>query len=79
MTNGDRIRSMTDEELAGFLMSYESRVCAHCKYDIDSMCIISDGDVICTVDYIHGVYTEWLSKEADSERSEKDDTLLPIR
>lgn len=79
MTNGDWIRSMTDEELADFLNSYEARVCAHCKYDVDSTCIIEDENIVCTRDYVHEVYVNWLSSEADTECLEKDDSLLPIR
>lgn len=71
MTNGDRIRSMTDDELADFLMSYESKVCAHCKYDDDIGCNFGDdGEVVCDKSYVHSVFTEWLSSESLSERSE---------
>lgn len=31
-TNGDRIRRMTDEELADFLVSGESDACTHCEF-----------------------------------------------
>lgn len=31
-TNADMIRSMTDEELAGFLVSRESDACTHCEF-----------------------------------------------
>lgn len=31
-TNGDRIRSMTDYELASFLISADSDACAHCRF-----------------------------------------------
>lgn len=78
MTNGDRIRSMTDEELAGFLNSYEARVCAHCKYDDDIGCNYGDNDIVCTSDYVHEVFKNWLSLEADTECLEKEDSLLPI-
>lgn len=78
MTNGDRIRSMTDDELADFLQSYESRVCCHCKYDDAIGCNFGNDDIICTSYYVHGVFLEWLSKEADL-RLEKENSLLPIR
>lgn len=33
MTNGDKIRSMTDEELAFFLISEDANACTHCEFD----------------------------------------------
>lgn len=33
MTNGDRIRSMSDIELANFLVSDQTIACLHCKVD----------------------------------------------
>lgn len=33
MTNGDRIRSMTDEDLANFLISEDAEACKHCEFE----------------------------------------------
>lgn len=52
VTNGDRIRSMTDEKLADFLTDHES-VCCFCTYEACK-------DASCE----NGVL-EWLKKEAD--------------
>lgn len=76
MTNGDRIRNMTDTQLADFLMSYDSKVCSHCKYDDDIGCNFhEDGGVICTEDYVHSVFMNWLSSEVVSERSENSSSI----
>lgn len=79
MTNGDRIRSMTDGELADFLMSYESKACAHCRYHDSIGCNFGEVDIVCTSDYVYEVFENWLSSEADTECLEKDDSLIPIR
>ena len=62
MTNGDRIRSMTDEELADFLTSDDVNACTHCKlleYAVDGLPLPcpcrKDGEV--------PVFLKWLSSE----------------
>lgn len=67
MTNGDRIRSMTDGELADFLMSYESKACAHCRYDDDIGCNFGDDDIECSNGYVHHVFKAWLSAESEKK------------
>jgi len=32
MTNGDKIRNMTNEELAAFLVSEDAQACEHCDF-----------------------------------------------
>ena len=53
MTNGDKIRQMSDKQLLDFMCDFENCACDFCtreKYDCQSMC--SDG------------YAEWLESEA---------------
>ena len=39
MTNGDRIRQMSNEELAKFLLAHtEISECCVCKYDMEDEC-----------------------------------------
>lgn len=38
MTNGDRLRSMSDEELARFLCVVKEKLCFACKYEHVSEC-----------------------------------------
>ena len=73
MTNGDKIRNMTDEELAAFLLSEDAQACAHCDfYDCEALlCTIDD---LCIVegetDPAQAMLLAWLSTETFSERSE---------
>ena len=67
MTNGDKIRNMTDGQLAEFLADGESKPCVHCPYDDDIGC---KGGIICTKEHLQDVFLNWLSSEAVSERSE---------
>lgn len=66
MTNGDRIRSMTDEELADFLISADSSCCAHCKYfDVENAddfegCRLEGP---CGKDVAAASFQKWLSTE----------------
>jgi hypothetical protein len=57
-TNADRIRSMSDEELAEFLAEYE--VCTNCQY-LESKC---EFDGICTKGFASAMAYEWLKSEA---------------
>lgn len=47
MTNGDRIRSMTDKELSVFLLTEECKVCTHCAYNGEYGCEDIYGAVCC--------------------------------
>lgn len=73
MTNGDKIRNMTNEELAVFFVSEDAQVCAHCDYyDGETMKCICNG--LCLVEgqteTAKAVLISWLSSQALSERSE---------
>lgn len=63
MTNGDKIRSMTDRRLAEFLLSEESKPCTHCQYNTDNIGCVGI-DTICTHDHVTGVFKKWLLSEA---------------
>ena len=55
-TNADRIRSMTDEELAGFFEGYVD--CVYCPRQLDNeRCMNDDGSCFHT-------WLSWLKKEA---------------
>lgn len=60
MTNGDRIRSMTDEELTQFLMSGDSIVCSHCNRTTN--CTLHD------CKRLKDVFMQWLSSESEAMR-----------
>lgn len=66
MTNGDKIRSMTDGELAAFLVSDDAKPCEHCKHKGLYGC---DDTIICTNGTVRDIFEEWLSSDF-SERSE---------
>lgn len=58
-TNGDRIRQMTDEELAA-LIANENDFCSLCAYNSDLLCFKQPE--ACT----HGFY-EWLKQEVSED------------
>lgn len=70
MTNGDKIRSMTNEELADFLLGEDSKPCTHCQYNTDSIGCVGI-DTICTHDHVTDVLEKWLLQTV-SERSENE-------
>lgn len=59
ITNGDRIRAMTDEELAAMIAN---------EYDFCSLCAFHNGEQICTKQpsECSKGFLEWLRKEAES-------------
>ena len=59
ITNGDRIRSMTDAELACFFCLDVCIPCVHCEFG-DRMCSPS---LPCSDQFKAGVFYEWLQKE----------------
>lgn len=59
-TNADRIRNMTDEELAEFLCQYEA--CPLCSHQTDSMCNSKNCDEI-------GITLQWLQSEVKEGNS----------
>lgn len=68
MTNGDRIRNMTDEELSAFLMSEDAQACAHCEY-YDGETMRCNLDNPCVTELGRAFLFAWLSSETVSERS----------
>lgn len=72
MTNGDKIREMTDSELAFFLSSRDAKPCTHCPFDDFIGC---KGDIVCTEKIVRDAFAAWLSSEAISERSENSCSL----
>ena len=62
-TNGDRIRSMTDEELMRFCLSRESNACVHCMEDIEgSGCTWA----ACSLAHRQDMFMKWLSSESET-------------
>ena len=57
-TNADRIRAMSDEELAEFLEEFE--VCTHCKYADGIVCTFENP---CTHGFASAMAYEWLKSE----------------
>lgn len=54
-TNADRIRSMTDEELAEFLCVYDA--CAMCEHNYDDFCCTKNCNEVC-------ITKKWLQSPA---------------
>lgn len=73
MTNADRIRGMSDEELAKeFVLAgeFENRVCFCCKYfkclqNKDGYCVYKHGR--CNMDARLEAYKKWLQKPTEEE------------
>lgn len=69
--NADRIRAMTDEELAEFLILFpemEFDVCRFCEYgnrynDDRSICFTKDG--ICRIESYCAAFKKWLQQPAE--------------
>ena len=61
MTNGDRIRNMTDKELAVFLLTDESKVCTHCEFNGEYGC--SADEIVCGTAHLEDTFKKWLSSE----------------
>ena len=64
MTNGDRIRSMTDDKLADWLSEIEKIQgipCSVCQYHINGRCHM---DNPCVKRYAAAMFYEWLRSEA---------------
>ena len=58
-TNADRIRSMTDEELAEFLESYV--VCKHCEHLRNDLCTFGNP---CTHGFAMAMALKWLQEDS---------------
>lgn len=63
-TNGDWIRSMTNEELANFLATDAVIACVHCKDDLH----ICSGDDPCEKCHQASVFWNWLGEEWKGSR-----------
>ena len=59
MTESDKIRAMTDEELAEFLKKFD--LCTNCKYGEDVRCTFENP---CTHVFATAMAYEWLKSEA---------------
>ena len=59
-TNADRIRNMSDEELAEFLCEYEA--CPLCSHQTDNMCNSKNCDEV-------GITLKWLQAEVKEGNS----------
>jgi hypothetical protein len=66
-TNADRIRGMTDEELANELTRNPSIPCRMCEYwDYKlSLCRAWTGDFTCTTRYAEALTLDWLKAETE--------------
>lgn len=62
MTNGDKIRNMTNEELADFLVSEDVIACTHCEFYngevkrcyLDNPCV----KVLASTEFVYWLYAE---------------------
>lgn len=63
-TNGDWIRSMTNEELANFLATDAVIACVHCKDDLHTC----SGDDPCEKCDQASVFWNWLGEELEGSR-----------
>ncbi len=62
MTNADRIRNMTNKELADFLAS--NPVCENCQYHNGLRC---EFDNVCVKDFAAAMALEWLRSPVDGK------------
>lgn len=60
ITNADKIRSMSDEELAEFLEKFE--VCSNCEYMDKKRCTL---DNPCVHGFAFAITLKWLQSEAE--------------
>ena len=59
-TNADRIRAMSDEELAEFLINYHA--CDNCEHDNGLNCEFNN---VCKKEYATAMSFKWLQSEAE--------------
>lgn len=62
MTNADRIRNMSDEELAEFLEGFT--ICDHCEYYKNERCTL---DNPCVHGFAQAMAQKWLQAEVDGD------------
>ena len=60
MTNGDRIRQMTDEEMADAMRTSKEHMCRACTFR----------NKYCTSDDCRKGYLEWIKKEVTDDRQQ---------
>ena len=60
VTNADRIRAMSDKELAEFLEQFE--VCSHCEYSDKERCTFENP---CVHEFATAMALKWLQSEAE--------------
>lgn len=69
-TNADRIRNMTNKELAEFLSSDDFEACKNCDYlfkDAMNESCNAPSDFVCTKTYAAALIQKWLESECDAE------------
>lgn len=63
-SNADRIRNMSDEELAKFLSEFSA--CSVCEYyDSETNGCDTDGNFLCVKAYAEGIIGRWLKQQAE--------------
>lgn len=63
-TNADKIRNMTDEELAKFLSEFSA--CSVCEYyDSETNGCDTDGNFLCVKAYADGIIGRWLKQPVE--------------
>ena len=64
MTNGEKIRGMTDEELAKLLSEFSA--CNVCEYyDSETNRCDTDGNFLCVKAYAEGIIGRWLKQPVE--------------
>lgn len=70
-TNADRIRGMTDEELANELTRNPSIPCRMCEHlDREQCTCFAPNDFTCTTGYAEALTLDWLRQPAETEGME---------
>ena len=71
ITNADRIRSMSDEELAKELTRNPPIPCRKCEYyDHKLSCCYPPNDFVCVTAYAEALTLDWLQSPAEMEGME---------
>ena len=63
MTNGEKIRGMTDEELAKFLSEFSA--CQICKYINEEFDECDASNFLCVKEYAEAIIGDWLKQPVD--------------
>lgn len=64
MTNSERIRDMTDEELAKFLSEFSAcKVCEHYNKEADRC--YADNHFVCVKEYAQAIIGDWLKQPVE--------------